>query len=130
MVQSIEDGFQKKKMERSVLVMLDYSKAYEKVFSRRWTHSPTKKSPSSKGLPKLNWRLHPNPRSQEEAGQRPLACISIACLETKQRENSSKSSESIRAALHVGTLVPAQHAAGSNPTNYSIFSLPKTRRIQ
>ena len=35
MVQAIEDGFQKKKMERSVLVMLDYSKAYDKVWQQR-----------------------------------------------------------------------------------------------
>ena len=35
MVQAIEDGFQKKKMERSVLVMLDYSKAYDKVWRQK-----------------------------------------------------------------------------------------------
>ena len=35
MVQAIEDGFQKKEMERSVLVMLDYSKAYDKVWQQR-----------------------------------------------------------------------------------------------
>ena len=35
MVQAIEDGFQKKKMHRSVLVLLDYSKAYDKVWQQR-----------------------------------------------------------------------------------------------
>jgi len=35
MVQAIEDGFQKKRMERSVLVMLDYSKAYDKVWRQK-----------------------------------------------------------------------------------------------
>ena len=35
MVQAIEDGFQAGKMERSVLVMLDYSKAYDKVWQQR-----------------------------------------------------------------------------------------------
>ena len=34
-VQRIEDGFQEKKMERSVLVLLDYSKAYDKVWQNK-----------------------------------------------------------------------------------------------
>ena len=34
-VQSIEDGFQQKPMKRSVLVMLDYSKAYDRVWQQR-----------------------------------------------------------------------------------------------
>ena len=38
-VQSIEDGFQARKMERSVLVMLDYSKAYDRVWKQRLLRS-------------------------------------------------------------------------------------------
>jgi hypothetical protein len=34
-VQAIEDGFQEKPMKRSVLVMLDYSKAYDKVWQQK-----------------------------------------------------------------------------------------------
>ena len=34
-VQAIEDGFQQKRMHRSVLVMLDYSKAYDRVWRQK-----------------------------------------------------------------------------------------------
>ena len=35
LTQAIEDGFQKKKMERSVLVLLDFSKAYDMVWQEK-----------------------------------------------------------------------------------------------
>ena len=52
MVQAIEDGFQKKSMEKSVMVMLDYSKAYDKVWQQRLLLSM-----ADKGIPMkfLKW---------------------------------------------------------------------------
>ncbi len=54
MTQLIEDGFQKKKCERSIMALLDFSKAFDQVWRQKLIHSLHEKGIPLKLLRWLN----------------------------------------------------------------------------